>query len=286
MNELISIVLPVYNGEKYLKESIDSILAQTYTNWELLILDDCSIDSSPDIALEYARADERIRYFRNENNLRLPRNLNRGFSLAKGDYLTWTSDDNRYKPTALEKMHSVLVENDGVEFVFASCRIIDEQGKPIEYIMVTPGQERNVIGLNCVGACFMYTRKAYEVVGEYDPELTLVEDWDYWQRICARFHSRGIAEILYEYRWHAGALTSTMKKDQFYSTMEKMMLKNMPMFGKTSLLQKYLCYQTLDKCRIELKTQENPYHIKFMAYKLGYLFRYRVPGKIRRLMIK
>lgn len=284
--DLISIVLPVYNGEKYLRESIDSIRNQTYTNWELLILDDCSTDNSPDIALEYVKADDRIKYFRNDHNLRLPRNLNRGFSLAKGDYLTWTSDDNRYKSTALEKMHSALVDNDGVEFVYASCRIIDEQGEPIEYIMVTPGQEQNVIGSNCVGACFMYTRKAYQAVGEYDPEFTLVEDWDYWQRICARFSSLGIAEILYEYRWHAGALTSTMKKDQFYGAMEKMMLKNMPLFGKLSLLQKYLCYQTLNKCRIELKAQQNPYRTKFMAYKLGHLVLYRVPAKIRRLIMK
>lgn len=105
MEELISIVLPVYNGEKYLRESIDSILAQTYKNWELLIVDDCSTDSSSEIAKEYVSKDRRIYYYHNENNLRLPRNLNKGFSLARGNYLTWTSDDNRFKPTALEKMY-------------------------------------------------------------------------------------------------------------------------------------------------------------------------------------
>jgi len=104
MSKLISIVLPVYNGARFLRESIDSVLNQTYTNWELLILDDCSTDETPSIAQEYAEKDSRIFYYRNERNLRLPGNLNRGFSLAKGDYLTWTSDDNRYRPTALEKM--------------------------------------------------------------------------------------------------------------------------------------------------------------------------------------
>ena len=68
--DLISIVLPVYNGEKYLRESIDSILSQTYQNWELLILDDCSTDGTARIASEYAEGDKRVRYFRNEVNLR------------------------------------------------------------------------------------------------------------------------------------------------------------------------------------------------------------------------
>ena len=79
MEELISIVLPVYNGEKYLRESIDSVLNQTYRNWELIIVDDCSTDSSAKIAKEYTNKDKRIYYYRNENNLRLPRNLNKGF---------------------------------------------------------------------------------------------------------------------------------------------------------------------------------------------------------------
>ena len=72
MEELISIVLPVYNGEKYLRESIDSVLRQTYKRWELIIVDDCSTDSSAEIAKEYTKRDERIYYYRNENNLRLP----------------------------------------------------------------------------------------------------------------------------------------------------------------------------------------------------------------------
>ena len=79
MNDLISIVLPVYNGERYLRESIESVIAQTYTTWELLILDDCSTDRSAEIAKEYEKKDSRIHYYRNERNLRLPRNLNKGF---------------------------------------------------------------------------------------------------------------------------------------------------------------------------------------------------------------
>ena len=77
MQPLVSIVLPVYNGERFLRQSIDSVLAQSYQNWELLILDDCSTDSSSDIGKEYVHKDSRIRYYRNESNLRLPGNLKR-----------------------------------------------------------------------------------------------------------------------------------------------------------------------------------------------------------------
>ena len=84
MESLISIVLPIYNGEKYMRKSIDSVLAQTYANWELLIIDDGSTDNTAIIAQEYAAKDHRIRYYKNPENMRLPRTLNRGFSLAKG----------------------------------------------------------------------------------------------------------------------------------------------------------------------------------------------------------
>ena len=88
MSQLISIVLPIYNGEKYMRQSIDSIIGQTYQNWELLIVDDSSTDGTAAIAAEYVQKDSRIQYYKNPQNMRLPRTLNRGFSLAKGAYLT------------------------------------------------------------------------------------------------------------------------------------------------------------------------------------------------------
>lgn len=282
MNDLISILLPVYNGAKYLRESIDSVLAQTYTNWELLIVDDCSRDETPEIAQEYVQKDTRIRYFRNQENLRLPRNLNKGFSLTKGDYLTWTSDDNRYHPTALERMHAALCANPTAQFVFASCRIIDGEGMPVEYNWVTQNSRKEIVGSNPVGACFMYTRKAYEAVGDYDPELVLVEDFDYWQRICMRFPCVAIADILYDYRWHEGALTSTMRKDQFNTNLEKMLLKNISGFGKLDLLQKYYFYRGLYICRKNLGDEKNPYEKQYRPLRIWYYWSHQVPAGLKR----
>ena len=278
MNDLISIVLPVYNGEKYLRESIDSVLAQTFPNWELLIMDDCSTDASPLIAKEYASIDSRIHYYRNEKNLKLPNNLNKGFSFAKGNYLTWTSDDNRYKPQALEVMINKLHETKA-QFAFASCRVIDEKGNEIEYITVGEKSAMDIVGSNSVGACFLYSREVYKTVGAYDPSMELVEDFDYWQRIFAVFEVAPISEILYEYRWHKDALTSTMRRDHFHHNLEKMLLKNRPLFGKLNIRQNYLLFHTLSQCR---EGTDNPYYLREKWYSFLYLVLCRFPDKMKR----
>ena len=267
MEKLVSIVLPVYNGEKYLRESIDSVLCQTYQNWELLIVDDCSVDATPAIAKEYESADSRIKYFRNENNLRLPRNLNKGFSLTKGEYLTWTSDDNRFYPTAIERMVAALQNNPNAQFVFASCRYIDGEGKFIKDYIVTERNKTRMVGINGVRACFMYTRKAYEAVGEYDPDCVLVEDYDYWQRICSRFDSVAIGDLLYDYRLHGGSLTGTLDVEYHSRQLEKVILKNRPLFGKLSIEQYYYYYSGLNDCRVSAGAEKNPYRLKYLALK-------------------
>lgn len=283
MNDLISIVLPVYNGAKYLRESIESVIAQTYPNWELLIVDDCSKDETPSIAQEYARKDERIRYYRNEENLRLPRNLNKGFSLTRGDYLTWTSDDNRYRPEALERMHDALTHT-SAQFVYCSMDVIDENDNLIETYLVNPGSTKRLVGFNTVGACFLYTRKAYEAVGDYDHEMILVEDYDYWQRIAMRFETVTIGQVLYDYRRHGGALTSTMRQEQFNRNREKMLLKNIGGFGKLDTLQKYYFYSALYECREKLGDENNPYARQFRRYDRWHFVRYRVPAKLKRML--
>ena len=279
MSKLVSIILPVYNGQKYIRESIESVINQTYENWELLILDDCSSDNTPIIVNEYVLRDARIKYYKNEKNLKLPRNLNKGFSLSKGEYLTWTSDDNMYKPEAIEKMVNIL-ETTGKQFVYASCRIIDSQGKEIEYIMVDEKNKKSILGSNPVGACFLYTREVYKAIGDYDSDCILVEDLDYWQRICSIYDPACISEILYFYRKHDGALTSTMRQDEFNRNLEKVIKKNRILFGKLDLDQKYYYYKGLNNCRIGNKN--NPYRIYYKIYALIFFIRRRIPNKIVR----
>ena len=173
-NPKISIILPTYNGSRYIRESIASCLNQTYGNIELIIVDDCSTDATPQII--GSLQDPRIKYIRNEKNQRLPRSLNIGFAAATGDYLTWTSDDNQFLPDALEKMLGCLQKNKDVDFVYADYYgvYLETGKKELRTLPDYPDLGRK----NCIGACFLYTSKVYATIGGYDPRYELVEDYE------------------------------------------------------------------------------------------------------------
>ena len=227
---LISIVLPVYNGERYLRESIESVLGQTVEDWELIVVDDCSTDDSLAIAQAYAAKDARIRVLHNEKNSKLPHSLNVGFREARGEYLTWTSDDNRYLPQALEKMRAYLAACPDVPIVSARAYAIDAdgtrfQGAPFPDGLIPPSDGERLFCANSMGACFLYRRAVAETVGEYDTSLFGCEDYDYWLRILEQTPRLGtLPDVLYEYRWHAQSLTQTksaMIWERLYALREK-----------------------------------------------------------------
>jgi glycosyltransferase involved in cell wall biosynthesis len=202
---LVSIVLPVHNGERYLRESLDSCLRQTYPHWELIAVDDCSSDSSPRILAEYAASDPRIRVLRNEHNLRLPKSLNVGFAHAKGEILTWTSDDNNFLPPALERMVRALQDHPDVALVYASQEFIDDNGQHRSLQMAEDPE--TLCHFNTVNACFAYRRVILEKLGGYDDRHRLVEDWEYWLRIAREHKLLPLRECLYQYRQHGSSLT-------------------------------------------------------------------------------
>ena len=204
----ISIVLPVYNGERHLHQAIASCLRQSHRNIELVVVDDCSTDSTPDIVKTFD--DERLVYLRNECNQGLPRSLNIGFAKTSGEYLTWTSDDNEYAPTALEAMLRFLSESPGVDFVYADMTAHDEIA--CKTWLKTFPDEPVFERFNSVGACFLYTRAVYEQIGDYDPRLALVEDYDYWIRVWRRFGMKHLPDDLYFYRYHGNSLTATRSR--------------------------------------------------------------------------
>lgn len=218
---LVSVVLPVYNGEKYIREAIGSVLAQTYQSWELIVVDDGSTDQSPAIAREYAEKDGRIRVVSQENQ-KLPKALNNGFSLARGEFYSWISADNRYLPEFLEKMVEELQKNPKADMVFGNQYLIDDAGKRITghgWFEIPPGSGAvcfppatpllNKVANNTIGGAFLYRAGCDRVLGGYSPHLFLLEDYDYFMRMNSLFrirHRKG--EPLYEYRFHPDSLTA------------------------------------------------------------------------------
>ena len=129
---LLSIGLFVYNGEAFLQETLDSILAQTFRDFELIISDNASSDATQQISERYAAADSRIRYFRNQINMGAGWNIRRVFSLATGKYFKWAACDDLYEPSFLGTCVAALERDSSCVVAHARTRVIDERGKFIE----------------------------------------------------------------------------------------------------------------------------------------------------------
>ena len=200
---LVSIILPTYNGGRYITDAIRSILEQTYAQWELIVVEDGSSEPSREIVERFS--DTRIHYVPLLKNRKLPGALNEGFRHAKGDLLTWTSDDNLYFPEALSMLVSALETHPQWDMVFSDMYLIDEAGHTIGFYSAGPVAE--LPRRSNLGACFLYRRKVYEALGDYDETLFLVEDYDYWLRVSAKFMIGKLDRVLYAYRQHSGQLT-------------------------------------------------------------------------------
>ncbi|MFJ8512855.1 glycosyltransferase family 2 protein [Lysinibacillus xylanilyticus] len=127
-NNLISIITPVYNSEKYIGETIKSVLAQSYKNWEMIIADDCSKDNTANVINEFN--DPRIKYFKLEENSGAAVARNKALEKAKGKYIAFLDADDMWKPNKLEKQLDFMI-NDKVGFAFTSYEILRENGNKV-----------------------------------------------------------------------------------------------------------------------------------------------------------
>jgi glycosyltransferase involved in cell wall biosynthesis len=201
---LVSIVMPTYNRARYLAGAVDHCLRQTYALLELIVVDDGSTDATPDILA--GCGDPRVTVLRHRRNRGLPEALNTGFRRARGAYLTWSSDDDRFLPHAVERLVAFLESHPEVGLVYADYRVIDAEGTVVTDVTVEPPPA--LATHNCVGFCRLYRRAAYEAVGEYDPAQRLAEDYDYWLRVAQRFPIGVLHETLYLRRQHSDSLTA------------------------------------------------------------------------------
>jgi glycosyltransferase involved in cell wall biosynthesis len=128
----LSIGLPVYNGDNYLKEALDSLLSQTYSDFEIIISDNASVDRTQEICCDYQQLDSRIRYYRNNENKGATWNLNRVFHLSTGDYFKWAAHDDLCKPTLLSKSIEILENKPTTVLCYARTISINSHGELIK----------------------------------------------------------------------------------------------------------------------------------------------------------
>jgi len=202
---VVSIVLPTYNGEKYLAAAIESCLHQTYDSIELIIVNDCSTDSTPAIIDHYASVDPRIIVITNKTNQTLPGALNTGFERALGRYFTWSSDDNLFEPEAIETLISGLQQS-GADICYSSYGFMDESGAKLDRFGYPP----EALIFKCApGACFLYKAEVHQQLHGFDETKFRMEDMDFWLRAAPLFRFHFVNhDIMYWYRKHSGSLSN------------------------------------------------------------------------------
>ena len=198
---LVSIIMPAYNCEKYVEEAINSVLAQTYQNWELIVIDDGSKDNTFQIITEFGQKDSRIKPLQNEKNMGVSATRNRGIDLANGDWIAFLDSDDMWVPTKLEKQLKVAEEK-SAEFLFTGASYIDEEGKPFKGIFEIPEivSHKRLRYLNVIScSSVLIKKKFFNTIRMERDEMH--EDYAAWLRILRLgINAFGINEPMLIYR--------------------------------------------------------------------------------------
>ena len=214
-NPKITVLMPVYNGAQFLKEAIESILNQTFKDYELLIIDDGSSDNSRSIILSYH--DERIRYVKNRKNIGLIGTLNKGINLAAGLYIARMDQDDVSKPYRLETQFRFMEKNKEVGLCGSWYEIIGSRQiikVPVNHELI----DVSLIENSCFGHPTVIIRRSV-LLGDniYYPDCSDAEDYAMWSRLSGITKLANIPEVLLEYRIHPSQISSSRKESQLNS---------------------------------------------------------------------
>jgi glycosyltransferase involved in cell wall biosynthesis len=211
----VSVVVPVYNGERFLRESLDSILDQTYRDIEVLLMDDASTDGAPSIMREYAEADERVQIHRAPKNRGIFANINAGIALARGELVAIHHSDDLYHPKILEQELAFLRDHPDVGVVFCADIFIDEDGREFGRLTLPAEIRANrVLDYEAVlngflrymnsfirGGSGLFRKAVLEEVGPFDDGYLLRADLEMWLRLARCAPVAVLDEHLVRYRW-------------------------------------------------------------------------------------
>ena len=197
---VVSVVMPAYNAERTLAEAIDSLLAQTFQNWELIILDDGSRDDTASISLAYTRADPRIRYEANPCNLGAAGTRNRGISLARGRWIAFLDSDDVWRPEKLARQLK-LAEQTGAQLLYTSYSLWkDEENERRPYLVPSSTDYTSMLAENVIGCSTVMAPR--EVLAAHPFSLsTYHEDYALWLELLrSGCRAAGCTEILVDWR--------------------------------------------------------------------------------------
>lgn len=217
MDKKVSVIMPAYNAEKFIEEAVRSVMAQTYENWELIIIDDCSKDRTAEIAEALSKEDKRIVFLRNENNMGVAKTRNRGLERASGDYAALLDSDDIWLSEKLEKQLEKL-EATGAELSYCSYGMVDENGIKNRGDFIVPEEvdleySLSRMAISCSTAVF-----AKKIAENYRFENKYYhEDLVFWLSMLRDgIKTCGNTEVLAFYRVMDGTRASNKFKSAFH----------------------------------------------------------------------
>ncbi len=209
MNELVSIIMPSYNTGKYISTTIESVMQQTYSHWELIIVDDCSIDNTDEVVKKYLEKDTRIYYLKNETNSGAAVSRNRALREAKGKWIAFLDSDDLWMPEKLEKQIKFM-ENNNYHFSYTNYSEIDPEGNRNGVTVTGPKRITKTGMFNyCWPGCLtvMYDRGVVGLIQIVDIKKN--NDYAMWLKVCRKVECFLLDEELAHYRrGRAGSVSS------------------------------------------------------------------------------
>lgn len=233
----VSVIMPIYNGVKYMKEAIDSVRSQTYSDWELILVNDGSQDSSQKIIDSYLKKDTRIRSI-NQSNKGQSVARNVGVSISHGQYITFLDQDDRYYPERLSTIVQFLENNSIYGMVYSNVDTIDKEGRILSLGVLTSNKaivhpKKSLI--ECLGSDLfivpgstLIKRDIFDVLGGFDPVLSGYEDDDLFLRVFMYTRIGFIETSLLQWRIYPESSSYTERMDKSRLLYAKKLLEMFP----------------------------------------------------------
>ncbi|SNQ44112.1 glycosyltransferase family 2 protein [Cellulophaga lytica] len=208
MNNKVSIITPVYNSERFIADCIKSVQSQTYSDWEHILVDDCSSDISASIIQEFAKYDTRIKYFKLKKNSGAGVSRNKAIELARGSYIAFLDSDDIWHKDKLSKQVEFMVKNK-YNFSFSSYAVIDEEGivlskskKVLNHVNYKKALFKNPIG------CLTVIYNCDSLGKHYMPSIRKRQDYALWLKLLKITDAYGLNENLASYRIVSNSISS------------------------------------------------------------------------------
>ena len=220
----ITVLMPVYNAEKYLREAISSILQQTFTRFELLVIDDGSADASVQIIRSFH--DPRIRFVQNEKNMGISATLNKGIGLSRTELIARMDADDISYPDRLEKQYAFFLQHPDCALLSTWARMVDKNKNPVKTERWRSAYYYYNLNFECwiYHPTVMYKRSAVMDVGMYS--TVYAEDHNLWWQLSRKYRMYNLPEVLVDYRLTDESLCRVTKKTEYDTAQHEQVLRN------------------------------------------------------------